>query len=133
MTAEEAAETIDKLVDIKNKKKELLADMDSAIDILEAKLIHYSKDSGLKSFNGKDYKVTINDNSDYKVPDKKDLRRYELENVLKELDLWSQIQEMSAYRLKSLLKSESISSEQRAAILEYMDEEDKTKLSLKKL
>ena len=133
MTAEVASETIDKLVNIKNKRKELLADMDSAIDILEAKLIHYSKDSGLKSFNGKDYKVTINDNSDYKVPDKKDLRRYELENVLKELDLWSQIQEMSAYRLKSLLKSESISSEQRAAILEYMDEEDKTKLSLKKL
>ena len=133
MTAEEAAETIDKLVDIKNKKKELISDMDSAIDILEAKLVHYSKDSGLKSFNGKDYKATINDNSDYKVPDKKDLRRYELENVLKELDLWSQIQEMSAYRLKSLLKSEGLSSDHRAAILEYMDEDEKTKVNLKKL
>ena len=107
--------------------------MDSAIDILEAKLVHYSKDSGLKSFNGKDYKATINDNSDYKVPDKKDLRRYELENVLKELDLWSQIQEMSAYRLKSLLKSEGLSSVHRAAILEYMDEDEKTKVNLKKL
>ena len=133
MTAEEAAETIDKLVNIRNKKKELIADMDSAIDILEAKLVHYSKESGLKSFNGKDYKATINDNSDYKVPDKKDLRRYELENVLKELDLWSQIQEMSAYRLKSLLKSEGLSSEHRAAILEYMDEDEKTKVNLKKL
>ena len=96
-------------------------------------MVHYSKDSGLKSFNGKDYKATINDNSDYKVRDKKDLRRYEMENVLKELDLWSQIQEMSAYRLKSLLKSEGLSSDHRAAILEYMDEDEKTKVNLKKL
>ena len=56
-----------------------------------------------------------------------------MENVLKELDLWSQIQEMSAYRLKSLLKSEGLSSDHRAAILEYMDEDEKTKVNLKKL
>jgi len=133
MTAEQAAETIDKLVEIKNKKKELLSDMDAMVETLEAKLVTYSKDSGLRSFNGKDYKVTISDNMGYKVPDKKDLRRYELENILKDLDLWSQIQEMSAYRLKSLLTTDKLSSEEKEAVLEYMDEDDNTKISLKKL
>jgi hypothetical protein len=67
------------------------------------------------------------------VPEKKDLRRYELETTLKELELWNEIQEMSAYKLKSLLKSEELSAEQKLSILEYMDEELKIKLSLKKL
>ena len=67
------------------------------------------------------------------MPEKKDLRRYELEATLKELDLWNEIQEMSAYKLKSLLKSEELSAEQKLSILEYMDEELKVKLSLKKL
>ena len=67
------------------------------------------------------------------MPEKKDLRRYELETTLKELKLWNQIQEMSAYKLKSLLKSEDLSEEQKSSILEYIDEETKIQLSLKKL
>jgi len=103
------------------------------IETLETKLISYSKESGHNSVNGKDYKVTFKEASNFKMPEKKDLRRYELETTLKELDLWNQIQEMSAYRLKTLLKSEELSEEQRLSILEYMDEEKKVKLSLKKL
>ncbi len=133
MTAEQASDTVDKLVEMKNKKKEMLADLDAMVETLESQLIFYSKESGFKSVNGRDYKVTFNKNSEYKVPDKKDLRRYELENTLKELDLWEQTQEMSAYRLKSLLKSEALSSEKKAALLTYMDEESNVKLSLKKL
>ena len=103
------------------------------VETLESKLILYSKESGFKSVNGKDYKVIVNENSEYRIPDKKDLRRYELENTLKELDLWEQTQEMSAYRLKSLLKSEALSSEKKAALLAYIDEEANAKLRLKKL
>ena len=51
----------------------------------------------------------------------------------KELKLWNQIQEMFAYKLKSLLKSEDLSVEQKSSILEYLDEETKIQLSLKKL
>jgi ribonucleotide reductase alpha subunit len=133
MTAIQASETVDKLVELKNKKKEMLLDMEAMIETLETKLIGYSKESGHNSVNGKDYKVTFKEDSNFKMPEKKDLRRYELETTLKELDLWNQIQEMSAYRLKTLLKSEDISEEQRLSILEYMDEEKKVKLSLKKL
>ena len=133
MTAAQASETVDKLVELKNKKKELISDMDAMLDTLENKLINYSKESGHNSVNGKDYKVTFNEDSNFKLPEKKDLRRYELETTLKELELWGQIQEMSSYKLKSLLKSDDLSAEQKLSILEYMDEEIKVKLSLKKL
>ena len=132
-TAVQASETVDKLVELKNKKKELISDMDAMLETLENKLINYSKESGYNSVSGTDYKVTFNEDSNFKVPEKKDLRRYELETTLKELELWNEIQEMSAYKLKSLLKSEELSAEQKLSILEYMDEELKVKLSLKKL
>ena len=133
MTSVEASETVDKLVELKDKKKELISDMDAMLETLENKLISYSKESGHNSVSGKDYKVTFRQDSNFKMPEKKDLRRYELETTLKELELWSQIQEMSAFRLKSLLKSDDLSPEHKLSILEYMDEETKTKLSLKKL
>ena len=133
MTAVQASETVDKLVELKSKKKELISDMDAMLDTFENKLINYSKESGYNSVSGTDYKVTFNEDSNFKVPEKKDLRRYELETTLKELNLWDEIQEMSAYKLKSLLKSEELSTEQKLSILEYMDEELKVKLSLKKL
>ena len=133
MTAVQASETVDKLVELKSKKKELISDMDAMLDTFENKLKNYSKESGYNSVSGTDYKVTFNEDSNFKVPEKKDLRRYELETTLKELNLWDEIQEMSAYKLKSLLKSEELSTEQKLSILEYMDEELKVKLSLKKL
>ena len=133
MTAVQASETVDKLVELKSKKKELISDMDAMLDTFENKLKNYSKESGYNSVSGTDYKVTFNEDSNFKVPEKKDLRRYELETTLKELNLWDEIQEMSAYKLKSLLKSEELSTEQKSSILEYMDEELKVKLSLKKL
>ena len=103
------------------------------LETLENRLISYSKESGHNSISGKDYKVTFREDSNFKLPEKKDLRRYELETTIKELDLWSQVQEMSAFKLKSLLKSDDLSPEHKLSILEYMDEETKTKLSLKKL
>ena len=133
MTATQASETVDKLVDLKNKKKDMLSDMEAMIETLENKLISYSKESGHNSVNGKDYKVTFKEDSNFRMPEKKDLRRYELETTLKEFELWNQIQEMSAYKLKALLKSEDLSEKQKLSILEYMDEETKVKLSLKKL
>jgi len=133
MTSIQASETVDKLVDLKNKKKDMLLDMEAMIETLENKLISYSKESGHNSINGKDYKVTFKEDSNFRMPEKKDLRRYELETTLKEFELWNQIQEMSAYKLKALLKSEDLSEKQKLSILEYMDEETKVKLSLKKL
>ena len=133
ITAKQASETVDKLVELKNKKKEYILDMDAMLETLENKLISYSKESGHNSVNGKDYKVTFREDSNFKMPEKKDLRRYELETTIKELNLWSQVQEMSAFKLKSLLKSDDLSPEHKLSILEYMDEETKTKLSLKKL
>ncbi|MEC9138542.1 MAG: PD-(D/E)XK nuclease family protein, partial [Candidatus Thermoplasmatota archaeon] len=88
MTANQASETVDKLVELKNKKKEYISDMDAMLETLENKLISYSKESGHNSVNGKDYKVTFREDSNFKVPEKKDLRRYELESTLKELNLW---------------------------------------------
>ena len=133
MTASQAAETVDKLVELKDKKKSMSADMDAMIATLEAKLIVYSKESGHKAVFGKDYKVNFKDSEGIKIPDKKDLRRYELESTLKEMNLWGDLQEMSAYRLKSKLKSGDWSSEQKAAILKYMDTDSSTRVGLKKL
>ena len=107
--------------------------MDAMLETLENKLISYSEESGHNAISGKDYKVTFSEDSNFKVPEKKDLRRYELETTLKELELWHQIQEMSAFKLKSLLKSEDLSPSHKLSILEYIDKETKTKLSLKKL
>ena len=133
ITANQASETVDKLVELKNKKKEYISDMDAMLETLENKLISYSKESGHNSVNGKDYKVTFREDSNFKVPEKKDLRRYELESTLKELNLWGKIQELSAHKLKSMLRSDELSKEQKLSILEYMDEQTKVKLSLKKL
>ena len=133
MTANQASETVDKLVELKNKKKEYVSDMDAMLETLENKLISYSKESGHNSVNGKDYKVTFREDSNFKVPEKKDLRRYELESTLKELNLWGKIQDLSAHKLKSMLRSDELSKEQKLSILEYMDEQTKVKLSLKKL
>jgi hypothetical protein len=67
------------------------------------------------------------------MPDKKDLRRYELESTLKDMNLWDNLQEMSPYKLKSMLKSDKITPEQKKQLSEYMDNDNNTRLSLKKL
>ncbi len=67
------------------------------------------------------------------MPDKKDLRRYELESTLKDMDLWDNLQEMSPYKLKSMLKSDKITPEQKKLLSEYRDNDNNTRLSLKKL
>ena len=133
MTAAQAAETVDKLVEMKEKKKTLSADMDAMIETLESNLITYSKESGHNSVFGKNYKVSFNPAESIRIPGKKDLRRYELESQLKEMDLWEDLQEMSSYKLKSMLKSEKITQEQKQTLLEFMDSDEKTRLSLKKL
>ena len=133
MTASQAAETVDKLVELKEKKKTLTADMDSLLETLESKLRTYSKESGHKSVFGKDYKASFNSLESLRMPGKKDLRRYELESTLKELELWDNLQEMSSYKLKSMLKSDKITPEQKKKISEYMDLDENIRISLKKL
>ena len=133
MTAAEAAETVDKLVQIKNKKKDMLSDIEATIETLESRLIGYHDSSGMKTVFGKDYKVTFNKDTGFKVPDKKDLRRYELESALKEMELWEQLQEMSAYKLKKMLKSDEMNLNQKEKLSELMDKDEKTRVSLKKL
>ena len=133
MTAAQAAETVDKLADLKAKKKEMNADMDAMVATLESKLINYSKESGHKAVFGKDYKVSFKESEGVKIPDKKDLRRYELESSLKDMGVWEDLQEMSAYRLKSKLKSEEFTPEQKAAILKYMDTESSIRVNMKRL
>ena len=67
MTANQASEIVDKLVELKNKKKEYVLDMDAMLETLENKLISYSKESGHNSVNGKDYKVTFSEDSNFKI------------------------------------------------------------------
>ena len=133
MSAAQAAETVDKLVELKAKKKDMEADMEAMVATLEAKLLAYSKESGHKAVFGKDYKASFRESEGMKIPDKKDLRRYELESSLKEMGLWDNLQEMSVYRLKTKLKSGDWTSEQRATILKYMDTDSTVNVSLKKL
>ena len=133
MTAAEAAETVDKLVQIKNKKKDMLADIEATVETLESRLLGYHDSSGMKTVFGKDYKVTFNKDDGFKVPDKKDLRRYELESALKEMNLWGNLQEMSAYKLKKMLKSDEINPDHKEKLSELMDSDKKTRISLKKL
>ena len=133
MTAAQAAETVDKLVELREKKKILSEDMDAMVATLESKLMTYSKESGHNSVFGKDYKASFNSYESFRMPGKKDLRRYELESKLKDMDLWSNLQEMSSYKLKSMLKSDEITPEQKKQLSEYMDNDNNTRLSLKKL
>jgi hypothetical protein len=49
------------------------------------------------------------------------------------MDLWDNLQEMSSYKLKSMLKSDEITSEQKKQLSEYMDNDNNIRLSLKKL
>jgi hypothetical protein len=133
MTAAQAAETVDKLVELREKKKILSEDMDAMVATLESKLMTYSKESGHNSVFGKDYKASFNSYESFRMPDKKDLRRYELESTLKDMNLWDNLQEMSPYKLKSMLKSDKITPEQKKQLSEYMDNDNNTRLSLKKL
>ena len=133
MTAAQAAETVDKLVELREKKKILSEDMDAMVATLESKLMTYSKESGHNSVFGKDYKASFNSYESFRMPGKKDLRRYELESKLKDMDLWGNLQEMSPYKLKSMLKSDEITPEQKKQLSEYMDNDNNTRLSLKKL
>jgi hypothetical protein len=107
--------------------------MDAMVATLESKLMTYSKESGHNSVFGKDYKASFNSYESFRMPDKKDLRRYELESTLKDMDLWDNLQEMSPYKLKSMLKSDKITPEQKKQLSEYMDNDNNTRLSLKKL
>ena len=111
----------------------MLEDMDAMVATLESKLIAYSKESGHRSVFGRDYKASFRESSGMKIPDKKDLRRYELESTLREMKLWDDLQEMSVYRLKSKLKSGDWSSKQKTAILKYLDTDSSTRVSLEKL
>ena len=133
LTAAHAAETVDKLADLKAKKKEMTADLEAMISTLESKLISYYSESGHKAVFWKDYKVSFSSSEGVRIPDKKDLRRYELESSLKEMGLWEDLQEMSVYRLKSKLRSDDWSHEQKEAIRKYMDIDTIMSVNMKKL
>tara|TARA_B100000029_G_C17499191_1_gene932062 strand:- start:28 stop:1245 length:1218 start_codon:yes stop_codon:yes gene_type:complete len=135
MTAAQAAETVDKLVELKEKKKILSADMDAMIETLKSKLITYSKESGHSSIFGKDYKASFKESEAFKAPGQKDLRRYALESALEEMGLLDSFQQKSISwsLLKSKLKSDDLNPEQKAKILENMDVEKATTFTLKKL
>tara|TARA_B110000014_G_scaffold40986_1_gene26946 strand:- start:49 stop:1260 length:1212 start_codon:yes stop_codon:yes gene_type:complete len=133
ISAVQAAETVDKLIELKEKKKNLSLDMDAMVETLESKLLNYSKESGHTTVFGKDYKASFSTTESVKIPGKKDLKRYELESSLKELELWDDLQEMSPYKLKSMLKSERWSEEQKKTISSYLDKTENPRISLKKL
>ena len=135
MTAAQAAETVDKLVELKEKKKTLSADMDAMIETLESKLITYSKESGHSSVFGRDYKASFKESEAFKAPGQKDLRRYALESTLEEMGLIESFQQKSISwsLLKSKLKSDDLTSEQKEKILENMDVDKVTRFTLKKL
>ena len=105
--------------------------MDAMIETLESKLITYSKESGHSSVFGKDYKASFKEAEAFKAPGQKDLRRYNLESALEEMDLLDSFQQtsLSWSRLKSKLKSDDLTPEQKAKILENMDVE-KAQLTL---
>ena len=133
ISAVQAAETVDKLMELKAKKKNLSLDMGAMMETLESQLLNYSKESGHAVVFGKDYKASFSTTESVKIPDKKDVRRYELESSLKELELWDDLQEMSVYKLKSMLKSDNWSKDQKNSISKYLDKSDNLRISLKKL
>ena len=133
ISAVQAAETVNKLIELKDKKKNLSLDMDAMMETLESQLLNYSKESGHNSVFVKDYKASFSTTESVKIPDKKDPKRYELESSLKELELWDDLQEMSVYKLKSMLKSERWSEDQKQTISNYLDKSENPRISLKKL
>jgi len=59
MTSIQASEAVDKLAELKDRKKELIADIDAMVNTIESKLINYSKNEGLELIKGKNYKASF--------------------------------------------------------------------------
>ena len=103
MTAEEASELVDRLVELQTARKEASATEAE----LKERLVEYSRQTGHTTIFGSLRKARVSSSSALYLPSAGSDERQDLEAFLKEAQIWDELTSLDAARVKRLAKAEA--------------------------
>ena len=117
---------------LRDEKRRVTNVMDERAEEIRDKLAAYSAETGNTSIYGAEHYATISATTSVHVPKAGSESRIELEQLLKSLNLWEQVDQLSSSKLKKLADSDFLTDEQREAVNKYLERSESSRVGLRK-
>lgn len=96
---------------------------DVEIEKAKVALLEYARREGMEVIRGSEHQVRIKHVSKFKFPDKSDIERKELENIIYEVDKWARVFQTDIASLTSIIDSKLRNNELMEQIVKYKENE----------
>ena len=126
MRAEPApVEWVDRLGELKDRRKAALAELDAEIEALEQRIAEYATAEGLDAVFGATYRARVSRRERVRYPLKDDPQRQELEDLLRQRGRWAEVSMLDLRQLSAHVDSGAWPPEVVKAVLPFESREEK--------
>ena len=123
---------VNKLAQLKGRLKKSSAKIEAEIQEVEEALVAYAEKNGVDVIVGKDQEARIRRETQHKFPGKNDEGRDELEALLKESGKWDEVSDLSAHRLRPVLREGAWSEDILVKVRKFERTAKRTSVTLRK-
>jgi len=116
------------LVDRYMRLEEEISKLEEEKDMVKKAIIEKSRKSDTNTFSGSSHRIRVWPYRQCSLPEYSDVRRGELESVIKSLGLWERFSTLSSTGLSKALEGSSLPEDARARIMPYVRFSDNAKL-----
>jgi putative RecB family exonuclease len=124
---------VDRYAELKNRKKELIDEVDSELEKVEMALFSFASKEDVDVVFGSKGKVRIKESENIKFPLKNSRERKELEKLLKENGLWDKVDQLDTSALNKIITNKKIDPDLIKKIKRFVKLERSKRVYLSKL
>jgi putative RecB family exonuclease len=119
---EDGVKLVDNYEKLNTLKKDLTKDIDKKLEQLKEAILKYSKENNLKVIEGSNKKLIIKEYDSIKLPSTYSQERKELNTLIKDLNLWNELSDLSYSKISQALKYNMFSNEFKNRLKVYIKE-----------
>jgi hypothetical protein len=131
--ADPGVQLVNKYAELKNKQKQVDAELDAEIEKLEEAIIHFAEKEKIDVVFGSGNKIKISMNERYVFPAKNSKERETLERLLKEHEKWNEITQMDTTMLGKVLQEKIWDKDLMDLVGKYVSLERSKRLFMSKI
>jgi putative RecB family exonuclease len=130
---EPGVKLVNHYAELKEKKKKFVDEVDSELDKIEKALFAFSEKEKVDVVFGSENKVRIKETETVKFPSKSSKERKELEKLLKENNIWQDVDQLDTAALNKLLSEKKVDKNLVGEIIKFLKLEKSKRVYISKI
>ncbi len=124
---------VNRYAELKSKQKQLNNELEDELEKLEEAIISFAEKEQVDCVFGSKNKVRVTESERYVFPAKDSLKRKQLEDCIKQMGVWAEVDQLDTNALGKLIQEKRCTKEFLDTVKKYVDLEKKKRLYLSKM